>query len=195
MCSLTHASSNVREVGARRVLVEAIAADAGPRREVVLIAVWRRRHRDVVQRRKLLPDPRPRIVLIGDGVDAQLGDQRVELLRTSASPEPAAAPARACWRRPTRAPISGRGSDRSAALIIRSAPADPLAFADRRHPKRRLPGHDNLPERIGRGKSRRVLAQVRLHLGVGIEQLLITSGRTLFRIHVDVEAINPSTSN
>ena len=69
------------EVRAGRVLVEAVAADAGPRRVGVLIAVGRRRQRDVVQRRKLPPNPRAGIVLIGDRVDAQLRDERVELGR------------------------------------------------------------------------------------------------------------------
>ena len=144
-----------REVRARRVLVEAIAADAGPRREVVLIAIGRRRQGDVVQRRKLAPNPRPGVVLIGDRVDAQLRDERVELRRRSRRPSPAAAPARACWRRPTRAPRADAG--RASPPRGRSSSA-PARHACRGRPRpcrsRAGPDDDQRSQRVGARETR-----------------------------------------
>ena len=112
-----------REVGAGRVLVEAVAADAGPGRERILIAVGGRRHGDVVERRELAAEPRSRIVLIGDGVDAQPGDERVDV---SGRPGRAAC-CSACasvLAPPHTAIQSGRGSGLAAAPRISSAPGD-----------------------------------------------------------------------
>ena len=75
-----------REVRPRRVAVEPVAADARPGGEVVLLAVLRGRCRDVAQARELAADPRAGVVLVGDRVDAQLGDQGLDLRRRSRGP-------------------------------------------------------------------------------------------------------------
>src|SRR4029453_4631106 len=69
-----------REIRTRRVPIEPLAPDAGPRREVVRLAHGRRRDPDEMQTGELASNPGPGIVLIGDRVNAELRDDRVELV-------------------------------------------------------------------------------------------------------------------
>ena len=165
----THSSVNVVKSAPARVPVEPIAADAGPRRAGVLIAVGRRRHRDVVQRRKLAPDPRTGVVLIGDRVDAQLRDEAPRASRgVRVARDLQAAPARACWRRPRRAPRAAAGrldrrpgrSARRPATSCRRRPRPCRTTAGRRRRARAAPAASGSPG---------VLQQVRLHLLVRVD--------------------------
>ena len=125
------------EVGAGAVAIEAIAADAGPRREDVLLAVRRRRHGDVVKRRETR----------AESTDRHRPDRRwrrraawrraCRAARASAMRGPAAAPARACWRRPTPAPTAAADRRGPRHGRSRSAPAEALSATDRCHPVRR----------------------------------------------------------
>jgi hypothetical protein len=158
-----------REVGAGRVLVEAITADPRPRREVVLLAVLRGRRRDVMHRREFTPDPRSRVVLIRDRVDAELRDQAIEVggrsrrarvlerLRQCVGAAPAEHP-----QRPRIGPIRGAqdqlGSGRH---VLR---------ADRRHAVARLPRDNHRAQRAGRRKPGAMRQERRAHLLVRIHE-------------------------
>ena len=67
------------KIRAREATVEFIAADAAPRRVVIRAAVVNAGARDVEQLGKVLADPGPAVVLIGDRIDAQLGDEPLQL--------------------------------------------------------------------------------------------------------------------
>ena len=71
------------EVSAGEAGVEIVAADAAPGGVVIGAARVDARAGDVEEIGKRLADPRPAIVLIGDGVDAEFGDELCELLRAS----------------------------------------------------------------------------------------------------------------
>ena len=136
----------------------------------VLLAVLRGRHRDVVQRRKLAPQPRAGIVLIRDRVDAQPRRPGVHLRRRCEWRARAAAPAPACWRRPTPAPRAAGCRSRSAALTISSAPGDMRSGAHRVHAVRRLSADDHGAQGVGRRKPPLMGLEVWLHARVGVEQ-------------------------
>ena len=159
------------EISAGRILVEAVAADARPRRVRVLVAVGRRRQRNVVERRKLPPDPRACIVLIGDRVDAQLRDDRVDLGRRQGRlhvQERLGQRVRSAPREhPERARIGllRRSDDQ---LGTRTH----LVRADRRHAIRRLTRYDHGLERRRAREPRLVLQQLRPHLTVGGDERL-----------------------
>jgi hypothetical protein len=158
-----------REVGARRVLVEAVAADSGPCRGGVLVTVGRRRHRDVVERREFPAQPRPGVVLIGNGVDAQLRDDCLELgtrlrrarvqerLRERVRAAPDADP-----ERPRVAP-GGRAKDQLRARRH-------LVRPDRLHSETGLAGRDGVAERRGRGEAVGVQEQVGMDPFVGVDE-------------------------
>src|SRR5687768_144909 len=66
------------EVRSFTIAIELIAADSCPGRAGVLLAVRRRRFHNVEKIWELAPQPRPRIVLIGNRIDTKLGDQSIE---------------------------------------------------------------------------------------------------------------------
>ena len=183
-----------REVRARRVAIEAIAADAGPGREVVLLAVLGRRRGDVVQGRELAADPGAGVVLVGDRVDAELRDERLDLLRACAWRARRAAPGRACWCRPSpgsradaRPPSARRGGSarpRATSCPLRPRPCRTRA-ARARPPRAGRPPSDSR----ARGASR-----FGWTFSYASRTEWMTSGRTVFFIQVEVVATSPSTS-
>src|SRR6185312_2553215 len=67
------------EIGALAIAIVSIAADTGPGRAIVFLSVRRRRDRDVGERRERAANPRAGIILIGDGVDAQMREEAFEV--------------------------------------------------------------------------------------------------------------------
>ena len=88
------------EVGAFAVAVVGVAADAGPGGVGVFAAVGSGRLDDVEKCGKFAADPGAGVVLIGNGVDAELGDEFVYVGGRLCGAGVEQAPARACWRRP-----------------------------------------------------------------------------------------------
>src|SRR4029079_19660891 len=75
------------EVGPGRVAVEAVAADAGPGGEVVLLAVAGGRRRDVVQVRERAAQPGAGVVLVADRVHAQAAHDGLHLAGRARGPQ------------------------------------------------------------------------------------------------------------
>ena len=90
------------EIGAAEAAVELVAADRDPGGVMKAAAGVDARRHDVEEARKGFADPRAGIVLVGDRIHAQLGDESGEFLRANASREPSTAPAPAHWVRPRR---------------------------------------------------------------------------------------------
>lgn len=100
-----------------------VAADTRPCSVVVLAAILRRGLHNVEQQWKFTPDPRPGIVLVGDGVDAQFRDE----LRERGRPQRSSCINQRLSEGVGAAPTyihSGRGSSRIAARTIARAPSD-----------------------------------------------------------------------
>ena len=126
-----------REVRACAIAIELVAGNPRPGRDVVVVRIARRG--DVVQRRKLAPQPRPRIVLIGNRVDAQPGDDALQVgrgPRGSHVPQGLRERVRATPHRDPQRPRVGRISRADDRLGARRH----AAFADSGHAIAVLPG-------------------------------------------------------
>ena len=143
-----------------------------------------------MQGRELTPQPRPGIVLVGDGVHTEARDQRVELRRR---------PSRARVHQRLRQRVgaapcvtqSGRVSRRSAAATKRCAGRG-LVFAHRSHAVAGLPGHDHA--RTLRPETRGCCSRFGCTCAYASSSVQDPSGRTPFFSHVDVVATKPSMS-
>jgi hypothetical protein len=148
---------------------EAIAADARPGREVVLIAVGCRGHHDVVQIRKLSPDPGTGVILIGNRVDAELRHEVVELGWRPALPGMEQRLSERVRSTPGEHPQRARiGSLRRSNNHFGAGAR--LVGTYRRHTVPWLPCHDDALQRLRGRKTRLVLEQPRPDLVVGVDQ-------------------------
>ena len=68
------------EIRATETAPESVAADAAPRRVMIGAARMEARTANVEKVREVVAQPRARVVLVGDGIHAQLRDQPVHRL-------------------------------------------------------------------------------------------------------------------